>query len=126
MSHQFYLSSWEGDCRVSFQRGHNCRPSHLADVPLATIAAALGGPQTSTGQGGVVVGHTSPPIPAKIVAKVWRGEFIDLNSLLPHRLGAPEPTLVDATVPERRKADCYDRAVGGVLQCLHECSNHRG
>ena len=46
--------------------------------------------------GGVVVSHTSPPIPYKLALKIWRGEFIDLNLLLPHRLGAPEPTLAEA------------------------------
>ena len=51
-----------------------------------------GGPPS----GGIVVGHTSPPVPAKLAAKIWRGEFVDLNTLLPHRLGAPEPTLADA------------------------------
>ena len=42
------------------------------------------------------MGHTSPPVPAKLAAKIWRGEFVDLNTLLPHRLGAPQPTLADA------------------------------
>ncbi len=40
--------------------------------------------------------YSSPPVPMKIVAKIWNGEFVDLNSLLPYRLGAPEPTLADA------------------------------
>lgn len=52
--------------------------------------------QAPTLTGGVVVGQGSPPIPAKLVDKIWRGEYIDLNSLLPHRLGAPEPTLAEA------------------------------
>ena len=46
--------------------------------------------------GGVIVSHASPPIPHKLALKIWRREFIDLNNLLPFRLGAPEPTLVDA------------------------------
>ena len=46
----------------------------------------------SPAAGAVVVGHTSPPVPAKLVGKIWRG---DLSQLLPHRLGAPEPTLAD-------------------------------
>jgi hypothetical protein len=43
-----------------------------------------------------MVGHGSPPIPAKLAEKIWRGEYMDLNALLPHRLGAPEPTLTEA------------------------------
>ena len=42
--------------------------------------------------GRVIVGHLSPPEPMKTVQKIWRGEFVDLNT---DRLGAPEPTLAD-------------------------------
>ncbi len=51
-----------------------------------------------------MVGHASPPIPAKLVGKIWRGEFIDFNPLLSHRLGAPEPTLADALQNRAREA----------------------
>jgi hypothetical protein len=61
-------------------------PSYLGDVPLGTLAALLGNSHGREGQGGVV----ASPISAKIVAKILRGEFIDLNTLLPHRLGMPE------------------------------------
>ena len=44
----------------------------------------------------VVVGPSSPPVLGRIVDKIWRGEYIDLSTLLPHRLGAPEPTLAEA------------------------------
>ena len=67
--------------------------SSLRDVPLSTFAPAVGGPAVA---GGVIVGHLSPPVPMKLAWKIWRGEFVDLNLLLPHRLGAPEPTLADA------------------------------
>ena len=45
---------------------------------------------------GVVVGPSSPPVPGKIAEKIWWGEYVDLSMLLPHRLGAPEPTLAEA------------------------------
>ena len=50
---------------------------------------------SSTLAGGVIVGHLLPPVPSDLVWKTWRGEYIDLNLLLPHRLGAPESTLAD-------------------------------
>jgi hypothetical protein len=65
----------------------------LGDIPVACLDPTLTAPQAA---GGVVVSHTSPPIPYKLALKIWRGEFIDLNLLLPHRLGAPEPTLAEA------------------------------
>lgn len=46
--------------------------------------------------GAVVVGHLSSPVPAKLVWKIWRWEYIYLNLLLPHCLSAPELTLADA------------------------------
>ena len=64
------------------------------DLPLSTLAPSAASAATSVG--GVIVGHLLPPVPTKLVWKIWRGEYIDLNLLLPHRLGAPEPTLADA------------------------------
>ena len=44
----------------------------------------------------ILVGPTSPPIPRKIAEKVWRQEFVGMEELLPARLGAAEPTVLDA------------------------------
>ena len=65
----------------------------MGDLPLSAVIGGFGSQQPV---GGVIVLHASPPIPHKLALKIWRGEFIDLNNLLPFRLGAPEPTLVDA------------------------------
>ena len=71
------------------------------ELPLSVFlpSAASGPPATE----GVVVGHLSPPVPGKLAQKIWRGEFVDLNLLLPHRLGAPEPTLADAFQNKQRE-----------------------
>ncbi len=45
---------------------------------------------------GVIVGPSSPPVPGKLMKKIWRREYVDLNLLFPHRLGAPESTLAEA------------------------------
>ena len=47
----------------------------------------------------VSVGPASPPIPLKLAEKIWWGDHIDhieLHELLPTRLGAPGPTILDA------------------------------
>ena len=68
-------------------------PGALGEIPLSTLLLPAGAPSF---MGGVIVGQDSPPIPAKLADKIWRGEYVDLNLLLPHRLGAPEPTLSEA------------------------------
>ena len=42
-----------------------------------------------------MVSYSSTPVPLKIATKIWNGEFVDLNFLLPFCLGAPEPTIAD-------------------------------
>lgn len=43
----------------------------------------------------MAVGPVSPPVPSKLAEKIWRGEYIELDELLPARLGAPAPTVLD-------------------------------
>ena len=50
-----------------------------------------------------MVSPCSPPIPARLVEKIIRGEYVDLNALLSHRLGAPEPTLTEALQRKTRE-----------------------
>lgn len=42
-----------------------------------------------------MVRGSSPQVPHKIAEKVWKLEFVELNELLPSRLGAPELTMPD-------------------------------
>ncbi len=53
-------------------------------------------------------------MPGKLVEKIWRREYIDLNSLLPHRLGAPEPTLAEALQGRTRE----DKQITSIEQWL--------
>lgn len=71
----------------------------LGETPLSSLLPT----RTPTFVGGVVVGHGSPPVPAKLAEKIWRSEYIDLNMLLPHRLGAPEPTLTEVLQMKSRE-----------------------
>ena len=51
----------------------------------------------------IEVSMNMPPIPTKLAEKIWRKEFVELDALLPSRLGAPEPTLQDLVCGEKRK-----------------------
>ena len=44
-----------------------------------------------------------PPIPKKLVERIWRNEYAELNKLLPAHLGIPQPTLLDVPSPNSSK-----------------------
>lgn len=51
----------------------------------------------------VVVSPNTPPVPSKIAERIWNHEFVELDTLLPASLGAPEPTLRDLVCGERKR-----------------------
>lgn len=61
-------------------------------TPLSSIIKVSSSEQTSEA---VIVGMNSPPVPKKLAEKIWKGEYVQLDKLLPSNLGAPELTLVD-------------------------------
>ena len=72
------------------------------DTPVSVLwhgaaAAATGSTEA------IVVSVNLPPVPGKLAEKIWRKEFIELDALLPSRLGAAEPTLQDLVCGERKK-----------------------
>lgn len=69
------------------------------DTPLASLLTEAQGLRAEA----VVVSRNLPPVPAKIAEKIWRGEYVDLDGLLPSRLGVPEPTLRDLIGGEKTK-----------------------
>ena len=62
-----------------------------------------GGEAAGSSSEAIVVSMNMPPIPTKLAGKIWRKEFVELDALLPSRLGAPEPTLQDLVCGEKRK-----------------------
>ena len=70
-------------------------------TPLAQLVpqAELVGTSTDA----VVVSRNLPPVPAKVAEKIWKKEFIEMELLLPTRLGVPEPTLGDLVAGERKQ-----------------------
>ena len=43
----------------------------------------------------VVVGPTSLPVPCKLCDRIWDNQFVNMQELLPARLGAPDPSWKD-------------------------------
>ena len=66
------------------------------ETPLVSL---LQTPQTKVA---ISVDPVSPPIPAKLAEKIWSREYIELQELLPARLGAPGPTVLDALLQSDR------------------------
>ena len=58
----------------------------------------------------IVIGSTFPPIPYKLAESIWRDEYVDLAELLPVRLGAPEPTLLELFAGHQKKQPISKRA----------------
>ena len=81
----------------------------VADMPLSAFAMQS--------QVSAQVGPSSPLVPGKIAEKIWRGEYVDLSMLLPHRLGAPEPTLAEA-LQKRTRDDKLITTIEQWVVCL--------
>ena len=65
-------------------------PGASAAAKLANLLP-MANSTLSTGSGGVYVGDGLPPFPAKLAAKIRRGEFVEMGELLPEFWSAPPP-----------------------------------
>ena len=81
--------------KVSASLSSGSSSSIMALTQLTPLADILPGQTNNLSTDAVSVGPLSPPVPLKLAQKIWRNEFIDLQELLPARLGIPEPTLLD-------------------------------
>ena len=50
---------------------------------LAETLTGLQSAKTPKPPSGVFMGDGLSPVPAKLVAKIWRGEFVEMDELLP-------------------------------------------
>ena len=73
-------------------------PQMALQLPLSMLST----PSNDDPCQAVSVGPHSPPIPKRLAEKIWRNEFIELNELLPSRLGIPQPTLMDVLAPSKQ------------------------
>ena len=73
---------------MTLAEGATLNPS----TPLASVVNVSSSELTNEA---VIVGMNSPPVPKKLVEKIWKGDYVQLDKLLPANLGTPELTLVD-------------------------------
>ena len=64
----------------------------------------------------VVVGPTSMPIPRKLCDKIWANQFVDMQDLLPAKLGASEPSWSDLVEAARGKSSKKGKAINSIEQ----------
>lgn len=84
--------------------GSSTSAAIMAITPHTPLAHIISSQANNLSTDAIAVGPSSPPIPLKLAQKIWRNEFVDLQELLPARLGIPEPTLLDVlTKPESTK-----------------------
>lgn len=103
-----------GDATRSRSRSMACWASGCGWSPArdSTTTSTGAGCSTSDGRGSTLASpsesaHLSgcgAELSPQAGEKIWRGEYIDLNMLLPHRLGAPEPTLTEALQGRRSRS----------------------
>ena len=86
---------------VTMSQGN--RTTLSPSTPLASVLKVSSSEQTSEA---IIVGMNSPQVPKKLAEKIWKGEYIQLNKLLPSNLGVPELTLVDVLGKNREKQEC--------------------
>ena len=51
----------------------------------------------------IVVGSPTPPVPRDFAERVWRMEFVAMEEFLPAKLGAAEPSILDALTEKHKK-----------------------
>ena len=77
------------------------QPYLLAQTPIELIcpttpaARVVNQPPSSGLLDAVMIGGCAPPVPKTLAEKIWSGEFVDFDMLLPANLGAPELTMRD-------------------------------
>ena len=72
-------------------------------TPLTQLVPSTDHPRSTLSA--IVVSRSIPPVPIKLASKIWQGEFVEIECLLPARLGAPEPTLGDLVTGEKQQKD---------------------
>ena len=71
-------------------------PTNWSLSPHTPLGSLVSQAEASTKpEKAIVIGTSYPPIPYRIAEAIWRDDYIDLAELLPARLGAPEPTLLE-------------------------------
>ena len=73
--------------------------THMPGLDLSLSALA----RPSVQGDAIVVGSSTPPVPRKLAERVWRIEFVGMEEFLPAKLGAAEPSILDALTEKHKK-----------------------
>ena len=87
---------------ITASKGTTLAMSSAALTPESPVTA-LWQEESQQLETAVVVSPNVPPIPRKMAEKIWRKGFVELDALLPARLGVPEPDLGFRGEEERKK-----------------------
>ena len=90
----------------------------VPSTPISSVIKVSSSEQTNEA---IIVGMNSPPIPKKVAEKIWRGEYVQLDKLLPANLGTPELTLVDllGKGQERQESSKWIRTIQQWVICFN-------
>ena len=88
------------------------------NTPLAQLIPPVDQPQPTPSA--IIVSRNLPPVPFQLATKIWEGKYVELDGLLPSRLGAPEPTLGDLVAGEKQHKG---KRVIGCIQEWVTCFN---
>ena len=64
------------------------------------------------------MGMNSQPVPKKLMEKIWKRDYVQLDKLLPANLGAPELTLVDLFGKNQERQDSTKK-IKTIQQCFN-------
>ena len=79
------------------------------NTPLGKLVSPVDQPSASSDA--LVVSRN---LPAKLVEKIWRKEYVEMEQFLPAKLGATEPTLGDLVAGTRKPKD--KRAINSIQE----------
>ena len=85
-------------------------------TPLVSLTQAE--PPSSKSKKAIVIGSSYRPIPYKIAEVIWRDQYLDLAELLPVRLGAPEPTLLELFSGSQNKTARAKKGITNIEECV--------
>ena len=85
------------------------------DAPLIHMLTPSTRPRAET----VIVSKNLPPVDKKLVERIWRKEYINLELLLPAKLGSPEPTLGELLTGGRKKEKKLSMSIQEWVGCFN-------
>ena len=85
-----------GGVRPVVMEGNRAGRGPAGGISTTPLVLSVDGTQPGEGADDlVVVGPTSLPVPRKLCDRIWDNQYVNMQELLPARLGAPDPSWKD-------------------------------